>query len=59
MKKILLFTVASFIGIASIAQQQIGNGDMEQWANNNEPDNWNSFLTASGTWSGFHLQPLI
>ena len=53
MKKILLFTVASFVVFASFAQQQIGNGDMEQWANNDEPDNWNSFLTAAGTWSGF------
>ena len=26
---------------------------MESWANNDEPDNWNSFLTATGTWSSF------
>ncbi len=53
MKKILLFTIASAISLTSFGQQQIGNSDMEAWANNNEPDNWNSFLTASGTWSGF------
>lgn len=53
MKKILLFTVLTFAGAYSFAQGQIGNGDMESWANNDEPDNWNSFLTASGTWSGF------
>jgi hypothetical protein len=52
MKRILLFTVLTFAGAYSFAQGQIGNGDMESWANNDEPDNWNSFLTASGTWSG-------
>lgn len=52
MKRILLFTVLTFAGAYSFAQGQIGNGDMESWANNDEPDNWNSFLSASGTWSG-------
>lgn len=53
MKKILLFTIAIGFGLTSFGQQQIGNSNMEAWANNNEPDNWNCFLTASGTWSGF------
>ena len=53
MKRILLFTVLTFAGAYSFAQGQIGNGDMESWANNDEPDNWNSFLTASGTWASF------
>ncbi|MDG1148629.1 MAG: T9SS type A sorting domain-containing protein [Crocinitomicaceae bacterium] len=53
MKRILLLTVLTFIGTYSFAQGQIGNGDMESWANNDEPDNWNSFLTATGTWSSF------
>ena len=53
MKRILLFTVLIFAGSYSFAQAQIGNGDMESWTTNDEPDNWNSFLTASGNWSVF------
>ena len=53
MKKFLLFTAASFLAVSSFGQTQIGNGDMENWANDDEPDNWNSFTTASGTWSSF------
>jgi len=56
MKKILLFTVASCVGVFTFGQGQITNGDMEQWeavAGNEEPVNWNSFLTGSGTWSSF------
>ena len=52
MKRILLFTLLTFAGSYTYAQGQIGNGDMESWANNDEPDNWNSFLTASGSVSG-------
>lgn len=53
MKKVLLIALISS-GVSLVnAQTQIGNGDMESWANNDEPDNWNSFLTASGTWNGF------
>ena len=51
MKKFLLFTAATFIAASSFGQGQIGNGDMESWANNDEPDNWNSFLTGSGSWA--------
>lgn len=52
MKRILLFTAASFFAVSAFGQAQIGNGDMENWANNDEPDNWNSFLTGSGGFSG-------
>ncbi|MCH2230514.1 MAG: T9SS type A sorting domain-containing protein [Crocinitomicaceae bacterium] len=52
MKRILLFALLTFTGTYSFAQGQIGNGDMESWTNNDEPDNWNSFLSASGTWAG-------
>ena len=54
MKRILLFTVLTFAGAYSFAQGQIGNGDMESWTSaENEPDNWNGFLTASGSWNSF------
>lgn len=55
MKRILLITLI-FSGINfSFGQQQIGNSDFENWeavAGDEEPVNWNSFLTAQGTWSG-------
>jgi hypothetical protein len=51
MKRILLITALTFTSGALFAQQQIGNGDMENWANDDEPDNWNSFLTAAGTFA--------
>ena len=53
MKKTVLFILVAFVGVFAFGQGQIGNGDMESWANNDEPDNWNSFLTGSGTWSSF------
>ena len=53
MKKTVLLIFAAFVGVSAFGQGQIGNGDMESWANNDEPDNWNSFLTGSGTWSSF------
>jgi hypothetical protein len=41
----------------SIAQTQIGNGDLEQWENvgapTEEPINWNSFKTGSGSFASF------
>ncbi len=52
MKKFLLFTAASFLALSAFGQTQIGNGDMESWPNDDEPENWNSFLTASGAFSG-------
>ena len=53
MKKILLSTFSLIIVFASLSQGQIDNGDMESWSSNDEPDNWNSFLSANGTWSAF------
>ena len=56
MNKILLLSIASAMTFFSNAQMQIGNGDMEQWetvATDQEPVNWNSFLSAGGSLSGF------
>ena len=50
MKTLLLITL-SLASIYSFGQGQVGNGDMESWesvSGNEEPLNWNSFLTASG-----------
>ena len=54
MKKTLLIALISSGVSMSFAQQQIGNSDFESFgtANGGEPTNWNSFLSASGTWSG-------
>ncbi len=52
-------TIISFMFIygATFSQGQIGNGDLENWENvaapTEEPVNWNSFKTGSGTFSGF------
>lgn len=54
MKRLLLLVVLQFITLATFAQQ-IPNSDFESWENvagYTEPVNWNSFLTAQGTWSG-------
>lgn len=55
MKKTLLFAFSLATTVVS-AQTQIGNSDLESWENvasAQEPTNWNSFLTASGSLSGF------
>ncbi len=56
MKRILLITLI-FSGMNfSFGQQQIGNSDFENWeavAGEEEPVNWNSFLTAQGDLNGF------
>lgn len=55
MKKTILFAFTLATTLLS-AQTQIGNSDLESWENvasDQEPTNWNSFLTASGTWNGF------
>lgn len=47
----LILSSVSFLN----AQTQIGNSGFEQWesvSSGEEPVNWNSFKTASGTWSG-------
>ena len=55
MKRILLFSALSLASTSLIAQTQIGNSDMELWeqvaGSDEEPNNWNSFLTASGSWA--------
>lgn len=54
MKKIILFSAFSLVSSSLIAQTQIGNSDMELWesvASDFEPNNWNSFLSAAGTWA--------
>jgi len=55
MKKTLLIAF-SLTSIFSFGQGQIGNSDMESWeavAGSEEPNNWNSFLTASGGFATF------
>ncbi len=56
MKKTLLIALI-FSGINfSFGQQQIGNSDFENWeavAGDEEPVNWNSFLSADGFFSSF------
>lgn len=54
MKKILLTALSLAICIGTYAQTQIGNGNFEAWEDvdgGKEPNNWNSFLTASGTFT--------
>lgn len=57
MKKILLVGISLCFVAGSIAQTQIGNSGFETWENvagsDQEPVNWSSFLTASGslTWA--------
>lgn len=54
MKRILLFTITAVLASNVSAQGQIDNSDMEMWetvASDSEPVNWNSFLSAQGTWT--------
>jgi hypothetical protein len=57
MNKKLLFACLIISG-TSFGQQQVGNGDMENWDNvgssTEEPTNWSSFKSASGgmAWAG-------
>lgn len=57
-KKLLLIALFAPFGLlATKAQTQIVNGDMELWdnvgANTEEPQQWNSFMTANCTLGGF------
>lgn len=49
-----------FTSFAAFAQQQIGNSNMESWDNvgqsTEEPTNWNSFKTGTGSWVSFGSQ---
>jgi hypothetical protein len=62
MKKSLLFAVVCSLSYMSRSQMQINNSDFELWESTTselaEPINWNSFKTASGTWSSFSGQQL-
>jgi len=53
-KLLYTFLLSSF---AIFSQQQIGNSGFEQWDNvgapNEEPSNWNSFKTGSGSFASF------
>lgn len=56
MKNTLLISAFSAISAFSFSQQQIDNSNFETWetvASGSEPVNWNSFLTAQGSLSGF------
>jgi len=56
MKRILLLTLSAVLAGSVSAQGQIGNSDMENWESvggDSEPVNWNSFLSAQGSLSGF------
>ena len=56
MKKTLLLITALAGTLSGFAQTQIGNSDMELWENvgssTEEPNNWNSFKTGTGSVSG-------
>jgi hypothetical protein len=55
LKIVTIFSFSMFF--APLFSQQIGNGDLENWENvaapTEEPVNWNSFKTGSGTFAGF------
>lgn len=56
MKQILLFSSLAMLSSGAFAQTQIGNSDMELWESapsGQEPVNWNSFMNAQGSLSGF------
>lgn len=57
MKRILLSLSLLTLSLHSNSQTQVGNSNFEQWETSTpeiaEPVNWNSFRTATGTWSGF------
>ncbi len=58
----LIPVIAGFFFINNAIGQQIPNSDFELWENvasAQEPNNWNSFLTAQGTWSGFAQNQLV
>jgi len=61
MNKIVLIVFSLSVSAFSFGQAQIGNGDMEAWetvASDQEPVNWNSFLTAGGSLSSFAVNQI-
>ena len=63
MKNTLTFCFILFSLSSLLAQQQIGNSNMEAWDNigaaTEEPTNWNGFKSASGGLSGFASQQVF
>ena len=59
MREKLLFTIL-LSSFTFYSQQQIGNSGFEQWDNlgapNEEPSNWNSFKTGSGSLNLAHIK---
>lgn len=57
LKKIALFCATAFLSLSTMAQMQVGNSDFENWDNvgdsEEEPTNWNSFMTADCTLGSF------
>ncbi|PWL29560.1 MAG: hypothetical protein DCO96_07320 [Fluviicola sp. XM-24bin1] len=56
MKQLLLSASVAMFSFCGFAQTQIGNSDFEQWeavSSGEEPVNWNSFMTASGSFNSF------
>lgn len=62
MRKILLSLSLFTLTLQASAQTQVGNSNFEQWETSTpeiaEPVNWNSFKSASGTWSSFSGQQM-
>ena len=44
MKRILLITALTLTSGALFAQQQIGNGDMENWSKDDKPENRKNYI---------------
>ncbi|NBP75605.1 MAG: hypothetical protein EBU61_06200, partial [Crocinitomicaceae bacterium] len=63
MKNTFTFCFIAFSLSSLLAQEQIGNSNMEEWDNigaaTEEPTNWNGFKTASGGLSGFAQQQVF
>jgi hypothetical protein len=56
MNKMILFSFSALLAGNISAQMQIGNSDFETWeavASDFEPTNWNSFLSAQGSFTAF------
>ncbi|MGV3613027.1 MAG: PKD domain-containing protein [Fluviicola sp.] len=62
MKKTILSFSLLTLALQASAQTQIGNGNFEAWEASTseiqEPVNWNSFKTASGSWNSFGGQQM-
>lgn len=62
MKNILLFVISIALAFGVQAQKtQIGNSGFEEWENvsgGSEPVNWNSFLTANGSFNTFRANQI-